>query len=119
MDAGLLPWAIRMSQREQRPSASRPRTPVAKPAPLEPRTHSCFAFSILLAKSNVREQSARQARKDKVSAVLTLRACHAPCWSSAALPLRSGQRQSQLTNSFGLAMLVGLRTRPVPASSLH
>jgi hypothetical protein len=39
-------------------------------------------------------QGARQPRKDRSVMCSWMRGCHAPCFSSAALPLRSGQRQS-------------------------
>ncbi len=42
---------------------------------------------------------------------------HAPCLPSAGLPLRFGQRQNQLNDSFGLSGVLGSPTRPVlPAS---
>src|SRR5438105_1071932 len=43
-----------------------------------------------------------------------MRGCHAPCFSSAALPLRSGQRQSQLMDSFGLSVPVAPHTSQPP-----
>jgi len=52
------------------------------------------------------------------AAPFPLARCHAPCFSSAALPLRSGQRQRQIMDSFGLSDVVGSPTRPaLPAVS--
>ena len=51
------------------------------------------------------------------AAPIPLGRCHAPCLSAAALPLRSGQRQSQLMDSFGLSGVAGYPTRPaLPAA---
>ena len=43
--------------------------------------------------------------------------CHAPCFSSAALPLRSGKNKVSENDSFGLSGVVGSPTRPVHVRS--
>jgi len=90
----------------ERPTASRPRTHAAKPTPVEPRT------------SPDRFVRARLRCSSRASLPLTPRLARLLQQLECALPLRSGQRQSQLMDSFGLSGVGGSPTRPVLPASL-